>query len=115
MKWLNGITNLMDMSFSKLQKLVIYLEAWCGVVHGVTKSRTRLSDFIFTIQSCSCVQLFVTLWTAACQASLFIINTQRLLKLMSIKLVMPFNHLILCHRLPPPASFNLSQHQGLFQ
>ena len=49
----------------------------------------------------------MTLWTAACQASLFIINTQRLLKLMSIKLVMPSNHLILCHPLLllPPSIF----------
>ena len=42
------------------------------------------------------VQLFATLWTAACQASLFITNSRNLLKLMSIELVMPSNHLILC-------------------
>ena len=47
----------------------------------------------------SCVQLFVTPWTAACQASLSITNSQSLLKLMSIKLVMPFNHIIFCHPL----------------
>ena len=45
------------------------------------------------------VQLFVTPWIAARQASLFIISSQSLLKLMSIELVMPCNHLILCHRL----------------
>ena len=45
----------------------------------------------------SYVQLFVTPWTAACQASLPIKNSQSLLKLMSIKSVMPSNHLILCH------------------
>ena len=45
------------------------------------------------------VQLLVTPWTAACQASLSITNTQSLLKLMSIKSVMPLNHLILCHAL----------------
>ena len=49
----------------------------------------------------------MTLWTAACQASLFIFNIQRSLKLMSIKLVMPSNHLILCHPLLllPPSIF----------
>ena len=47
----------------------------------------------------SCVRLFVTPWTVAHQASLFIINSQSLLKLMSIESVMPSNHLILCHPL----------------
>ena len=45
------------------------------------------------------VRLFATPWTAACQASLSITNSRSLLKLMSIKLVMPSNHLILCHPL----------------
>ena len=47
-------------------------------------------------QSLGSVQLFATPWTAACQASLTIINSQSLLKLMSIESVMPYNHLILC-------------------
>ena len=52
-----------------------------------------------SVQSLSGVQLFATPWTAACQASVYITNTWSLLKLMSIELVMPSNHLKLCHPL----------------
>ena len=83
---------------------------------------------LFLVQSLSHVLLFVTSWTASCQASLFFTISQSLHKLMSIESVMPSKHLILCHPfllLPSifpsirvfsnESALNLSQHQGLFQ
>ena len=75
-----------------------------------------LTWVVAVVQSLSCVQLFVTPWTAARQASLSITNSWSLLKFMSIKSVMPSNHLILCCPLlllpsifPTSGSFQMSQ------
>ena len=63
------------------------------------------SDKFSSVQSLSCVQLFATPWTAACQASLSITNSQSLPKLISIESVMPSIHIILCRPLLLPSIF----------
>ena len=77
-----------------------------------------MDNGLSSVQSLSRVRLFATPWTTARQASLFINNSQSLLKLMSIELVMPSNHLILCHPLLllpsiPPSIRVFSNESGL--
>ena len=82
-------------------------ETWWAIVHWVTRVRhdltTKQHKFLFyfrnSVHFLSHIWLFSTSWTAACQASLSITNSLSLLKLISIKLVTPSNHLILCHPL----------------
>ena len=67
-----------------------------------------------SVQSLRCIWLFATPWTAAHQASLSITNSRSLLKLMSIRLVMPSHHLILCHTLLLPSSIFLASRISIF-
>ena len=83
---------------------------------GISISPWNRHLIISSVQSLSHVRLFATPWTAACQASLSIINSQSLLRLMSIELMMPSNHLISCYPLlllpsvfPSIRSFPMSQ------
>ena len=102
-EWLGWIT------YSELETSYMAIKRWhwwqegCLWLWLFNPLYNQYIYFISSVQSLSHVQLFVTLWAAARQASLSITNSRRLLKLMSIELVMPSNHLILCRPLflPP--------------
>ena len=74
-------------------------------VNGISCLIMQVIPTFISVQSLICVQLFATPWTAACQASLSITSSRSFLKRMSIKSVMPSNHLILCQPLLPPSIF----------
>ena len=78
------------------QRSLVGFSPWDRKESDTTKA---ISMQFISVQLLSCVRLFVTPWTAACQASLSITNSQSLLKLMAIELVMPSNRLILCRPL----------------
>ena len=93
---------------------------WCCLFHiesVITSLTLKKRSLLYqSVQWLSCVQLFATPWTAAHQASLSITNSWSLLRLMSIELVMPSNHLILClpfssrlQSFPVSGSFQMSQ------
>ena len=93
-------TTLMAESKEELKSLLMKEESEkAGSKLNIQKMKIMATGPISSIQSLSHVQLFEIPWTAACQAFLSITNSRRLLKLMSIELVMPFNHLILCRPL----------------
>ena len=80
--------------------ILSYLSTWIKLCEQLVSTVMCLSSYPFcSVQSLSHVRLFETPWTAARQTPLSIINSQSLLKLMSTELVMPSNHLILCHPL----------------
>ena len=97
-----------------LHHVVCPPEVWeCSSLCVHQKRRSVPVSLVAVVQLLSHVQLFVTPWTSAHQASLSITNLPRFPELMSIKSVRPSNHLIPSS--PSPPAFNLSQHQGLFQ
>ena len=90
---------------SSTQKSLIRVALWLQPGSWSSCEGPHPSPRLSSVQSLSRVRLLATPWTAARQASLSITNSQRLLKLMSVESVMPYNHLILCHFLLLPSVF----------
>ena len=96
------LTNVIHACINLQQyRKILYRKVELSIVRYQASQLLRVVDLtiISSVQSLSCVQLFATPWTAECQASLSITNSRSLLKPMSIKSVMPSNHLILCRAL----------------
>ena len=112
-----GLTGLISLHSKGLSRVfsnsTVQKHQFFSAQLGLSLPWSILSITFSSVQLLSRVRLFATPWTAAHQASLSITNSQSLLKLMSIELVMPFNHIILCRGLHPPSI--LPQHQGLFK
>ena len=93
----------------------LLLIKWASLVAQMVKNLPAMQEFS-SVQLLSCVQLFVTPWTAACQASLSITNSRSLLKLTTIESVMPSSHLILCRPLlllpPIPPSIRVFSNES---
>ena len=86
---------------------ILYIERKQFKMYGMYTSKYMLSirsskEVVVVVQPLSCVRLFMTPWIAVCQVSLSLPVSQSLLKLMSIELVMPSNHFVLCHPLLLP-------------
>ena len=124
MRWVDSITDSMDMGLSKFQEMMKDKETWHSIVHGVAKSQTQLSNWtttgriqtvIFSVQLLSHVWRFASPWTD-CHMPGFPVSTWSLLKPMSIELVMPTNHIVLCcHLLLLPSIFPSIRDQGLLK
>ena len=95
--WPLSIVTIYQQSLRSIAlKMKFLTNLWLLGVKGVGEINWKIGIDIFTLSSVTQSCLFVTPWTAACQASLSITNSRSLLKLMSIESVMPSNHLILC-------------------